>query len=73
MIINYVVLISVILSIYIYIYIYKSSKVNLATAVESELKDPFSLATTSRSRGGRHSIPWIAPLYSRFVIYNAEC
>ena len=44
--------------IYIYIYIYK-----LATIVEGDPKAPFSIATTPRCRGGRYSIPRIAPLY----------
>ena len=35
----------------------------LATVVESELKAPFSIATTPRCRGGSYSFPWIAPLY----------
>ena len=35
----------------------------LATVVEGDLKAPSSIATTSRCRGGHHSIPWIAPLY----------
>ena len=44
-------------AVYIYIYIYK---VKLATVVE---KAPFSVATTTRCRGGRNSFPRIAPLY----------
>ena len=47
--------------IYMYIYIY--SKVKLATIVEGDPKAPFSIATTPRCRGGRYSIPRIAPLY----------
>ena len=39
-------------------------KVNLATIVEGDQKAPFSIATTSRCRGGRYSFPWIATLYS---------
>ena len=39
------------------------SKVKLATIVEGDPKAPFSIATTPRCRGGRYSIPWIAPLY----------
>ena len=35
----------------------------LATIVEGDPKAPFSIATTPRCRGGRHSIPRIAPLY----------
>ena len=38
-------------------------KVKLVTAVEGDLKVPFSIATTPRCRGGRYSFPWIAPLY----------
>ena len=34
---------------------------------------PFSKATTSRCRGGRYSIFWIAPLYPWSLPYNAEC
>ena len=37
--------------------------VKLATIVEGDPKAPFSIATTPRCRGGRYSIPWIAPLY----------
>ena len=40
---------------------YYSSK--LATIVEGDPKAPFSIATTPRCRGGRYSIPRIAPLY----------
>ena len=43
-------------------YIYKV-KVKLATIVEGDPKAPFSIATTPRCRGGRYSIPRIAPLY----------
>ena len=39
------------------------SKVKLATIVEGDPKIPFSIATTPRCRGGRYSIPRIAPLY----------
>ena len=38
-------------------------KVKLATIVEGDPKAPFSIATTPRCRGGRYSIPRIAPLY----------
>ena len=38
-------------------------RIKLATLVEGDLKAPFSIATTLRSRGGRYSFPWIAPLY----------
>ena len=46
--------------IYINVYIYISK---VATIVEGDPKAPFSIATTPRCRGGRYSIPWIAPLY----------
>ena len=49
------------------------SKVKLATIVEGDPKAPFSTATTPRCRGGRYSIPRIAPLYPWTVPYNAEC
>ena len=49
------------------------SKVKLATIVEGDPNAPFSIATTPRCRGGRYSIPWIAPLYPWTVPYNAEC
>ena len=48
-------------------------KKKLATIVEGDPKAPFSIATTPRCRGGRYSIPWIAPLYPWTVPYNAEC
>ena len=41
--------------------------------VEGDQKDPLSIATTLRCRGGRYSIPWITLLYSWYVPYNAEC
>ena len=49
------------------------SKVKLATIVEGDPKAPFSIATTPWCRGGRYSIPRIAPLYPWTVPYNAEC
>ena len=49
------------------------SKVKLATIVEGDPKAPFSIATSPRCRGGRYSIPRIAPLYPWTVPYNAEC
>ena len=54
--------------IYIYIYI----KVKFVTLVEDDLKVPFSITTGSSCRGGRFSIPWIAPLYHWSLLYNAE-
>ena len=47
-------------------------KVKLATLVQGDPKTPFSIATTLRCRIGRYFIPWIAPLYSWSVPYNAE-
>ena len=41
----------------------KNSKVKLTTVVEGNPKAPFSIATTTRCRGGRHSFPRISPLY----------
>ena len=35
--------------------------------VEGDQKDPFSIATTLRCRGGHYSFPWIAPLYPWYV------
>ena len=55
--------------IYIYIYIY----IKLAAIVEGNQKAPFSIATTLRCRGGRYSLPWIVPLYPRYIPYIAEC
>ena len=37
--------------------------VKLATIGEGDPKAPFSIATTPRCREGRHSFPWMAPLY----------
>ena len=44
----------------------------LATVVEGDQKVPFSIATTPRCRGGHYSFPWIAPLYSCYILYIAE-
>ena len=35
----------------------------MATLVEGGPKDPFSIATTPKCRGGHYYIPWMAPLY----------
>ena len=51
----------------------RSNISKLATIVEGDPKAPFSIATTPRCRGGRYSIPRIAPLYPWTVPYNAEC
>ena len=45
----------------------------LATIVEGEPKATFSIPTTPRCKGGRYSIPWIAPLYPWSLPYSAEC
>ena len=42
----------------------------LLTVVEGDPNAPFSIATTPRCRGGRYSIPWIAPVYPWSVPYN---
>ena len=39
----------------------------MATVIEIDPKTPFSIASTTRCRGGRYFIPWIAPLYPWFV------
>ena len=45
----------------------------LATVVDSDPIATFSIAITSRCREGRYSFPWITPLYSWSLPYNAEC
>ena len=45
----------------------------LATLVEDDPKAPFSKATTPRYRGGRYSVPRIAPLYPWSSPYCAGC
>ena len=40
-----------------------SKLVKLATLVKDDLKAPFSIAPTLQGKGGRNSIPRIAPLY----------
>ena len=47
------------IDIYIYIYIYIYKLVKLATFVEGDPKASFSIATTTRCRGGRYSILYI--------------
>ena len=44
----------------------------LATLVEGNKTDPFSIATKPRYRGGRYSFPWIGPLYPWSVPYIAK-
>ena len=63
----YQIVSAVILIVWVSIY------VKLVTVVEGDLKAPFSIATTPRCRGGRYAFAWIAPLYSWYVPYNAEC
>ena len=53
-------------------YLFSFFFLKLATIVEGDPKAPFSIATTPRCRGGRYSIPRIAPLYPWTVPYNAE-
>ena len=48
-------------------------KVELVILVEGNQKAPFSIATTPKCRGGRYSLPRIAPLYPWYIPYNAEC
>ena len=45
----------------------------LTIEVKGAPKARFSVATTTRCRGGRYSFPWITPLYPLYVPYNAEC
>ena len=52
---------------------FKTTISKLATIVEGDQKAPFSIATTTMCRGGHYSFPWIAPLYSWYVPYIAEC
>ena len=49
--------------IFMYGYVTYIVKVKLVTVVEGDPKAPFSIATTSRDRGGRYSFHWITPLY----------
>ena len=58
---------------YMNMHIHIVSKVKLATLVEGDRKAPFLTATKLRCRGGRYSIPLIAPLYPWSLPYNAEC
>ena len=45
----------------------------LATVVKDDSKVLFSLVTTPKFWNGRCSFPWIAPLYPKYISYNAEC
>ena len=40
-----------------------TNEVKLATVFEDNPKAPFSIAATPICKGGRYSVPWIAPLY----------
>ena len=51
----------------VYVCVYK-----LTTTVEGDLKAFLSLATIPKCGRGRFSVPWIAPLYSLYVLFNAE-
>ena len=46
--------------------------IKLATIVEGDPRAPFSIATPPRCTEGRYSFPWIAPLYSASIPFNAE-
>ena len=47
---------------YVNIFDYQIKWVKLATLVEGDLKAPFSIATTSRCKGGCCSFAWVSPL-----------
>ena len=51
---------------------YSKVIVKLASLVEGDQKAPFSIATTPRCRGGRHSFPWIAPVYTYLVLLSVK-
>ena len=44
--------------------------VKLATVVEGNPKDPFSIAATLKFKGGRYSFPWISPLPLIYTLYS---
>ena len=48
-------------------------KVKLATVVEGDPKEPFSIVTIPKCRGGLYSIPLIARLYPWSSPYCAKC
>ena len=50
-----------------------TQKVKLATSVEGDPKDFFSIATIPRWRGEHYSISEIAPLYPWSLPYNTKC
>ena len=47
--------------------------VKLVTFCRGWLAAFFSLATIPRSKGGRYSVPWIAPVFPWSLPYNCEC
>ena len=49
---------------YFFLFPGKVNNVKLETLVEGDPKALFPIATTPKCRGGRYSIPWIAPLYT---------
>ena len=51
--------------IYVCVYIYK-----LETVEQGDLKGFFSIATTSKCRGGRYSFPGITPICPRYVFLS---
>ena len=52
---------------------WRAYKVKLAIIAGGDQKALFSIATTPRCRGECYSFPWIAPLYSWYIPYIAEC
>ena len=46
--------------------------IKLATIVEGDPKVTFSIASTLRCRGGRHSIHWIAPLDTYLIMLSVK-
>ena len=51
------------------VYAYKSK---IKVGDRSRQKAPFWIVTTPRSRRGRYTFPWFAPLHSWYLPYNAE-
>ena len=44
----------------------------MVTFVEGDRKDPFSIATTPRCKGGRNSIPWIVLLDPYLIMLSVK-
>ena len=57
----------------LFAYVSVKKEVKLATIVKGDLKAPFSIATTTRCKGGHYYFLWIASLYPWSVFYNGEC